>query len=183
MVKSGANRKPLTPRGTLLLTTFRQPANYEEFFPRFYAELINKLPRFKSETFHLQQVYETIKNAAAHGGDCLIAARRYQAVRHGQQRKIIEVIVWDNGPGLKRPENALINGYTSNPDRPFDDFAGQGKGIDLIVGYEPTRYAADELIIDTGRTRIARKHSSGQYHFSENRNYIRGTKVTLRFWT
>jgi hypothetical protein len=174
-------------KAVLYTSVFKKPVNYKEFVWAFDKEWLNLSPSIgkediKKHSFWGSQIYETLKNAAHYGGDALIVARRYQDLKQNILREILEVIIWDNGPGIHDIQQALGQGYTScRGDQP-EDYGGAGKGIDILVMNEPDSYAANEIIIESGSKRVSRGYQSDRYHFENISESIPGTKVTLRFW-
>jgi anti-sigma regulatory factor (Ser/Thr protein kinase) len=140
-------------------------------------------------SFIRKQIFEHLKNSCAHGGDALVAARRYKAFKHGRIRNILEVIVWDKGDGIPDLKTALQPGRKSR-SHPFTSLHGAGKGLDFIVSYEDAektipRFAADELIIETDFQKVERKSITGSkdpYRFLPTGKKVSGTKITVRFW-
>ena len=133
-----------------------------------------------------KQIFEYLKNSTVHGGDALVVLRSYKDYKAGRMRDVLEVTVWDNGPGIKELENALVQGYTSKPNYPTSE-AGAGKGLDLIIRWEDVErripcYAADELLIESGRQTAGRKHNTDAYHFMPSGINIPGTRITAKFW-
>jgi hypothetical protein len=158
-------------------------------FPPKLVELLAALdldPMFADHSMIRGQIYDYLKNSCAHGGDALVVIKRYHAYKGGRIREIIEVIVWDNGPGIKNLDRAIKSGYSSKPN-PFGEIAGRGLGFDHIMGWVDKEntipyYAADELIIETGRQKVYRKFNSDPHHFIPSGIKVPGTKITARFW-
>jgi|GEM_PF-4786646 len=147
---------------------------------------LNLDPMFARNSFIRGQIYDYLKNSCAHGGDALVAVRKYHAYKGGRIRKILEVIVWDNGPGIENLAQALKNGYSSKKD-PFNSLAGMGLGIDRVIGYVESGnitpyYIADELKIETGYQTAHRKFNSDRHHLVPSGIKVPGTKTTARFW-
>jgi hypothetical protein len=170
-------------RPYLLHFILRKPNDYGEFISNYYEKFSPSLSSLVTNC-HLQlhQVFEIIKNAAAHGGDALVVARRYRAYRQGSLRTILEFIIWDNGPGIQDIRQAVIPGFTTCPGRPYDDLRGQGKGLDGLIAYRPTKYIAHEIIIESGSQKVYRRHQTDSHQIGRARPPVPGTKVTLRFW-
>jgi hypothetical protein len=177
-------RTPNRPKnqGIVLFEVFRKPKDNLEFLLKFYDEWADRLASLIKDKSQYAQVFETLKNAAAHGGDALIVIKRYRSVKTGLPRTITEATVWDNGPGLKDIERCLQQGYSSNPDE-FNAFAGLGRGMDMVIGLTPVTFAAHELIVQSGQERVWRKHPTDSYHLEFAPKTTPGTKVTLRFWS
>lgn len=155
-----------------------------DFFKRYHEEISPALDPFLGGPPHcgpFRQIYETLKNAAAHGGDALIAVRRIQVLWIGGKGIGLEITVWDNGPGIGDVKAALLRGFTTRPD-PLSDFYGQGKGLDMLYCREPFRYAADELMIESGNGKASRRSPFGPYRFERLQKFVPGTRVTIRFW-
>ena len=132
------------------------------------------------------QIIEYLKNSRAYGGNALVVIRRYNAYKKGRIRQILEVIVWDNGPGIKDLKQALEQEYSSRKHI-FSNLFGAGKGLDFIYRWEDAektvpRYAANELVIETDYQKVQRKTSTSIYNFSPSGTNIPGTKVTAHFW-
>ena len=166
----------LTGQSYPLFIFLRKPADDLDFLLRFYAEVEPKISPYLKD-FAYSQLFETIKNAAAHGGDALLMMRRRKILGNGYQ---IEVVVWDNGPGIGDIKKALTPGHSSRPDR-FSDFCGMGKGMDLMICEDPPTYTASTIMIESGLDKAFRNHPSGPYHFEKVQRAVPGTKVTLRF--
>jgi len=175
-------RCTLRRHGFTLTIKCPKPTNHLQFLLHYYYVLDQYIGKMFPNQFQRSQVYETLKNAAAHGGDAILAIRKYQAIRMGYPMMLHEVIVWDNGPGISDIKKALRPGYTSQQGHDYNDFFGQGKGIDLIIGEDPTCFAADEIMIECGRRQVFRRHKTDAYHSCTQTNYIQGCRVTLRFW-
>lgn len=174
--------------GTIYTSVFPKDTNIVTVPPELGNLLItlDLDPIFAYHSMIRGQIYEYLKNSCAHGGDALVAARKYHAFRGGRIRKILEVIVWDNGPGIQNLKQALEQGYSSDP-HPYREESGLGLGLDYIVSwghYEASQieFAADELIIETGRQKAYRKFNSDPHHFIPSGIKIPGTKITARFW-
>jgi hypothetical protein len=109
-------------------------------------------------------ITDHLKNASRRG-DALVVVRKYL---NDKNRLMLEVIVWDNG------------GETGN-------LAGASRDLDFAAGYldaELTipQYAADEIIFESGKQRVERKHNTDSHHFTLSTDSIHGTRITTRFW-
>ncbi|HTY14013.1 MAG TPA: hypothetical protein VMD02_07515 [Candidatus Omnitrophota bacterium] len=157
----------------------KRPADHMEFLTGFYANVAPRLSKFTID-FSYIQAFEAIKNAASHGGDALLAINRHGSLLLNASRPRTEVIVWDNGPGIKDIMKALAPGFSTDPDQ-FSDFSGMGKGMDLIIGEKPTRYAAQQMIIESGFNKVSRMGTSAPYREERLLKPVPGTRVTMRF--
>ncbi len=174
--------------GTIYTTVFPKSSHITSNPPEIEI-LVNVLKPFTSKLAHSfgdKQIFEYLKNSTAHGGDALLTARTFNAFINGRIRKILEVIVWDNGPGIKDLAQVLEQGYSSKKHI-FSSLFGAGKGLDLIYRYEDIegktpRYCADELIIETGHQKAARRFDTDKYRFIPSGIKVPGTKITARFW-
>ncbi len=157
--------------------------------PPKVQELIHILQSVSDQLYNSsksKQIFEYLKNSTVHGGDALVVLRLSNDYKAGRMRQVLEVTVWDNGPGIKDPATALAQSFTSKPDHPTGE-AGAGKGIDLIIRWEDTErkipsYAADELLIESGYQKAERKHNTDAYRLMPSGIKVPGTRITAKFW-
>ncbi len=172
-------------RGFLLFDIYRQPLSDKTFVNDFFGKGLwgYKLFSLGLTTFQRSQVFDAIKNVVAHGGEALIVAHRYMALKQDKLKYVVEVIVWDNGDGIADISQALEPGFTSCKHLPISDMCGQGLGLDRITDHVPViSYIADEIIIESGSQLAYRTHKRDSHRFKNIRRPVPGTRVTLRFW-
>jgi anti-sigma regulatory factor (Ser/Thr protein kinase) len=175
------------PAGTLCMSVFPKNMDKVKFDLKSHDFLFKSLKlNHQKKTFAADQIYDYLKNAQAHGGDALVVARRYASYREGKMRRTLEIIIWDNGPGIKDLKLALKQKYSSTPN-PYGFLAGLGLGLDRIIAWghykaPQIQFAADELTIETGYRKVIRKTDTDEYSFTPSGKKIPGTKITARFW-
>lgn len=174
------------PQGAFYIGIFQVRHDITAVYPELDT-LIKELGLdVQRDSFKRKAIFEHLKNASAHGGEALVVARRYKDYKKGEPREILEVIIWDNGPGIDNLKLMVQEGESSRPNY-FGSMSGVGKGLDYIVGYEDAectipRYVADEIIIETRDQKAERKHNIDPHNFSQLTRRIPGTKITVRFW-
>ncbi|MBU1026365.1 MAG: ATP-binding protein, partial [Candidatus Margulisbacteria bacterium] len=169
----------------LLFEVFSKPSSEKSFAQSVYEKggWAEKLKDLGLSDSNRSQVFDVIKNAVAYGGDALITACRYQAVKRGVATRVFEFVVWDNGAGIKNILEALKQGHTSWPGLTGTDIGGQGLGLDrILVKQSFNVFMADEIIVESGNNKVSRFHRCDAYHHNQLATAVKGTRVTLRFW-
>lgn len=181
-MQSDSKVKPRETQGFLFCKIFpraveRNNSSYAEEFQRPY--FFGWLPNLKTllPPPALSQLEVSLINGIYWGGNTLVVICAYRAQKQNLERKVVEVTLWDDGPGI--PDLAwALTPNNSSQNQP-SHWAGYGVGID-VADYGVHR--VDEMLIKSGQQRAYRLHCQAEHIFEKPRASMPGTQVILRSW-